>query len=729
MITLTLRSVLSLFAAKSVLDSAPDISSPPNFVPAVHSFRATGNNAFYVPSNLHVIVDTGNASSTQDDGLTLIPPSLHDFAQTFASDLQELFPRTSAAVSLGSETTLNRLSDYVFLTLGQNSNHTLADGSSTTEGYELQVTARGVKVNASGPKGAFWGTRTLLQGLVLTNGQFPASVINDQPDWRTRGLMLDVGRHWYPIDFLKEVCAYASWFKMSEFHVHLSDNVNPRGHPDAYARFRLWTDNPAFAGLVPFKNETYSRTEFDDLQQTCAKRGITIIPEIESPGHALVITQWKPELALSTDITLLNITYPETIPTVKSIWKGIIPPMVSQQYVSIGADEYDSDLADDYNLFVNTMSDFIAQESSKTIRIWGTNEPSNKTSVDKNIIQQHWDFGQDDPFSLIRSGWEVINSEDSFQYIVTKDPPTSAFPPQLNQTRLWDGANVGTGGIWDPHVFDRGNASNNPVLSDPRVAGAIMAVWNDHGPNATTPLEAFYCFKEGLPVVLSANWQAASRPGHLTHEQFLAAYPKLEANAPGQNLDRRIASKSQLVARYNPSSRAVSGAVKDTSGNGYDAQPRDGVLHTPLSSKGHNYTILLSLRSPELPVTGSLLSGPDTSFGLAASSNGNGTTLAFTSYNIVYPLFNFSLPATSSTSPELEIILLGTENSTSAYVDRRYAGDFVIALDGTTVFQPMAFVAPVQQITVRNANSTGMQLNEFAVWDGLQNVSEISRMQ
>jgi hexosaminidase len=65
-------------------------------------------------------------------------------------------------------------------------------------------------------------------------------------------------------------------------HVHLSDNVSPRGHPDAYARFRLGTNNPDLAGLVPFKNETYSRAEFDDFQQSCAGRGITVIPEIES---------------------------------------------------------------------------------------------------------------------------------------------------------------------------------------------------------------------------------------------------------------------------------------------------------------------------------------------------------------------------------------------------------------------------------------------------------------
>ena len=239
-------------------------------------------------------------------------------------------------------------------------------------------------------------------------------------------------------------------------------------------------------------------------------------------------------------------------------------------------------------------------------------------------------------------------------------------------------------------------------------------------------MEAFYCFKEGLPVVLAANWQAASRPNHLTHQQFLAAYPKLEARAPGQNLDRRIPSKSSLVAQYILSSHTVAGTVKDASGNGYDGHLQDGVLHTPLGSKGHNYTVLLSVQFSHPPAAGTLLSGPDTSFGLASSGNGS-TTLAFASNNIVYPLHNVSLP--TFISSKLEIILLGTENRTSAYVDGRYAGDFAIALDGTTVLQPMAFVAPVQQIAVGNASGTGTQVNRFTVWDGLQDVSTISRAQ
>lgn len=121
--------------------------------------------------------------------------------------------------------------------------------------------------------------------------------------------------------------------------------------------------------------------------------GWLVSHSISQPGHALVITQWKPELALSTDPTLINLTVPDAIPTVKAIWSGIVrsspnllllivivcrrvltyPAYKSvlgtpcsyaililnelspAEEVSIGADEYDADLADDYITFVNDM--------------------------------------------------------------------------------------------------------------------------------------------------------------------------------------------------------------------------------------------------------------------------------------------------------------------------------------------------------------------------------------
>ncbi|OBZ79353.1 Beta-hexosaminidase [Grifola frondosa] len=675
-------------------------ASLPPLVPAVHSYTdsSTAVGDFELSGHLRIIVDENETHSRRDNGLTLIPPTLLSFAQIFESDLKALFPATTTALSIGSVAELAHIREYVFLSISNSSDFTLADGSPTTEGYEMNISSDGIKIVGVGAKGAFWGTRTFLQGLVLSGGRFPSGTIRDQPDWQTRGIMLDAGRQWYPVAFLKEVCAYASWFKMSEFHVHLSDNVNPNGHFNAYARFRLHSNDPE---------------EFDDFQRSCASRGVTVIPELESPGHALVITQWKPDLALSSDFTLINLTVPDAIPTIEMIWKEFLPWFHTKQ-VSIGADEYNSSLADDYNNFVNTMSNFIG-EDNKVIRIWGTNEPSNKTSVSKNITIQHWEFFEDDPYELIREGYNVINSEDSVQYIVVKQ--SGSYPQRLNQTRLWDGANVNTGGIWDPHIFDLGNASNNPGIHNPLLRGSIMAVWNDHGPNASTFLEAFYAMKEGLPVIASANWQAASRPNHLTHEQFLSAYPVLEASAPGQNLDRRVPSRGSVVVDYELNDIDVfHSKVTDRSGNGYDAILQDGVIHTPLGSKGHNYTLLIVFGSSQMP--GTLLAGPDDSFGF--TQYGGGTTLAFTSSNITYPLFNYTLPIQPS-SLKREIILTGTENRTSAFVDGDYVGDFLIAIDGTNVLEPMAFVAPVQRIGEANSN-----VERVVLWEGLQDIASIS---
>ena len=154
-----------------------------------------------------------------------------------------------------------------------------------------------------------------------------------------------------------------------------------------------------------------------------------------------------------------------------------------------------------------------------------------------------------------------------------------------------------------------------------------------------------------------------------------------------------------------------SGVVPDRSGNGYDAHidSVDGTLHTPLGSKGHNYTLLLRAKLDGRP--GTLLSGPDDSFGVATLPDG-GLTLAFISSNITYLLSNYTLPMDGET---VEIVLTGTEGGTSAFVNGTHAGDFIVSIDGTNVLEPMAFVAPVQTI---GGGTT--EVEELAMWDGIQ---------
>jgi hexosaminidase len=114
---------------------------------------------------------------------------------------------------------------------------------------------------------------------------------------------------------------------------------------------------------------------------------------------------------------------------------------------------------------------------------------------------------------------------------------------------------------------------------------------------------------------------------------------------------------------------------------------------------------------------GTLLSGPDDTFGFTAF--GNGTTLAFNSTNITFPLSGYTLP--SPPPAWMEIIITATESGTSAFVDGVHVGDFLVSIDGTSVIEPMAFVAPVQQIGL-----TGGSVSRFVVWDGIQDVATIS---
>lgn len=79
-------------------------------------------------------------------------------------------------------------------------------------------------IGGAGARGMFWGTRTLLQLLGSEEGRVAPGHIVDAPAYATRGYLLDAGRKWYTPGFLKELCSYASFFKMSEFHYHTSDN-------------------------------------------------------------------------------------------------------------------------------------------------------------------------------------------------------------------------------------------------------------------------------------------------------------------------------------------------------------------------------------------------------------------------------------------------------------------------------------------------------------------------
>ncbi|KIJ19711.1 glycoside hydrolase family 20 protein [Paxillus involutus ATCC 200175] len=179
--------------------------------------------------------------------------------------------------------------------------------------------------------------------------------------------------------------------------------------------------------------------------------------------------------------------------------------------------------------------------SGKGIRVWGTYEPSNTSSISTNVTIQHWDFPDGSiPVSLLSSGHRVINSEQAFLYLDGKIPTEGGFAQTLNLSLLFSGASA-QGAGWAPNVFTASDPGNNTAYNNPGLRGAIFALWNDWGPNATTPLETYYQLSQSLAVFAEKTWSGSGvRKSELTMEQFEAAYPPLNAHAPGQNLNRAV---------------------------------------------------------------------------------------------------------------------------------------------------------------------------------------------
>ncbi|KAI1498048.1 putative beta-N-hexosaminidase [Biscogniauxia marginata] len=670
-----------------------------------------------------VYITNSLAARRDSEGLTLIPPSGQEFAETFIEDLIEASGKLWELV-----VTSNIPNNATGVVLGEYHGNvtalSYADGSSTEEGYVLEVTDGRATIKGSGARGMWWGTRTLLQHMIMSNWtSISAMKVVDSPAYPTRGFMLDAGRKWYSPSFMKDLCTYASFFKMSEFHYHTSDNYPlNRGHNETwnkvYAQFSLHPESDELQGLVQRPNETLNRADFEGLEQHCARRGITVIPEIEAPGHCLAITKWKPELALPKK-DLLNLTHPDSVPTVKRIWEEFLPWFHTKE-VHIGADEYDATLADDYIGFVNEMSTFVNETSGKTIRIWGTEEPSEKLTISKDIVIQHWQYGQSDPVQLQADGYAVINTEDWWAYMSLKNDhvPISPAPyPQFfNESRVLNFANR-EGWQWQPALINPFNTTEQLADNAKELRGAILAAWNDNGPDATTQLEAYLAIRRGIPLVASRAWSGARGPP-LDTATIDGSIDLLSTKAPGQNLDRRL-----LAQDDSNSPRELVSWTRQL-------EPDRENVSLAYGSKGMDYTLTLSVAGPFT------LTSEDASLTLYESGS-----LVFTSDGWEYPLravseedgFDAEHPGriwanatTSSHDPVVvsvpaEITVTGDPiGGSRVWVDGIFAGRFEVFVFGgrNTAFSwsQMAFVAPlenliggVQKLVLYNTNNNGRQ--------------------
>lgn len=169
----------------------------------------------------------------------------------------------------------------------------LSDKIANAEGYQLHITPTQISIKAKTAAGIFYAVQTLLQLItVQTNfsAKIPCTTIIDEPRFAYRGIMLDVARHFMPIDFIKKYINELARLKINRFHWHLTDGQAFRFQSKKYpllqyAKSTQWPTNEGF----------YTQQEMKAMVKYAAERSITIIPEIDMPSHSQALLSAYPE--------------------------------------------------------------------------------------------------------------------------------------------------------------------------------------------------------------------------------------------------------------------------------------------------------------------------------------------------------------------------------------------------------------------------------------------------
>ncbi|YCK37788.1 beta-N-acetylhexosaminidase [Actinomadura sp. ATCC 39365] len=374
------------------------------------------------------------------------------------------------------------------------------------EGYLLAVTGEQVRISAPTATGLFYGTRSLLQ-ILRTTAELPVGAAADWPDYPVRGFMLDVGRRFFTPGFVREQLAVMGWFKLNELQLHLNDNgfLAPDGTwSEVQAGFRLVPEDPALAGLAS-ADGAYDRADWDSFEEAAAAEGVTLVPEIDAPAHALAFVRFRPSLGLGDDH--LDLSKPESTQFVKDLFTEFVP-WFRGPHAHFGADEY---LADEprYKEFFNAMAAHL-RALGKRPRAWGSltrMAGGVPEGYDPDVVINCWATVWYGPHEARRDGYSFVNTSDSLLYIVPA--ATYYHPDGLDGEYLYD--------HWAPHVFPDGQSV---APGDPRLLGAMSAVWNDITAAPYTEDDVRDLVEPTFAVLAQKMWSGA---GGMPYHAFMDA--------------------------------------------------------------------------------------------------------------------------------------------------------------------------------------------------------------
>jgi hexosaminidase len=281
------------------------------------------------------------------------------------------------------------------------------DPSTSTgpEGYELTIDTSAITLKASTPAGIFYGVQTLRQLLPYWSeyeaimyqrprpATLPALRIQDAPRYAWRGAMLDVSRHFFTVEDVKRYVDLLALHKMNRLHLHLADDQGWR------IEIAKWPDLTAKGGLTEVGGTPggfYTKAQFADLTSYAADRFVTIVPEIDMPGHTnaalssyaqLNCNGQAPPVFTGTEVgfSAFCVEKEETYQFIDDV-VGEIAAMTPGKYFHMGGDEVKRLTPAQYKLFVERVQAIVQKHGKEMI---GWDEVAATTLLPTSIVQ-HW---------------------------------------------------------------------------------------------------------------------------------------------------------------------------------------------------------------------------------------------------------------------------------------------------------------------------------------------------
>ncbi|MFC5800134.1 family 20 glycosylhydrolase [Streptomyces formicae] len=511
----------------------PAAASRPMTIPALQEW-SEGPGCYRFTGRSRVVVDSRYSSR------------LATTAEVFAEDLSQLLGR-----SVGRVTARAPRPGDLFLTLGSTDKRLSA--------YTLKV-GTSVTIRGAADDGVFYGTRSLLQ-LLKQSTTIPGGTAHDWAAYPERGLMVDVGRKYFTVGWLKQHIKDLSYAKLNHLHLHLSDNlgfrVESERHPKAVSA------------------QHYTKDEIRDLIAYAAKHHITVVPEIDAPGHM------NPFLDVYTDLQLvdsdgkasnfrIDLTKQGAYDLVRDLIEEYVP-LFPGPYWHIGADEYmintdyakfpqlldyarehygpDATAADTYYGFIN-WANGVVKGLGKTTRMWndGIKPADGTVKVDSDIIVEYWYdlHGSLPPAQLIERGHTIMNSSWTPTYYVLYNGGGA----RPDSKWMYE--------TWNPDVFEK-----IPVDVKGHNRGSVLHVWCDH-PNAEWEDDTAAGIHAPLRALAQQTWGSPRLVG--SYAEFATLITAVGRAPGGPNETKAVnlalnkpATASSTETPDFPASKAVDG--------------------------------------------------------------------------------------------------------------------------------------------------------------------------